>query len=68
MRWPSRGVCWRWSSALAAGLGWARGPSLVEALLQSWTDDQKSGVTQVGPHRAVLYIRLDDMTAKDRGD
>jgi DNA replication and repair protein RecF len=46
--------------------GWARGMSLAEALLQSWTHDQESGVTQVGPHRAELHIRLDDVAVKDR--
>jgi DNA replication and repair protein RecF len=46
--------------------GWARGTSLAEALLQSWTHDQESGVTQVGPHRAELHIRLDDVAVKDR--
>jgi DNA replication and repair protein RecF len=39
---------------------------LTEALLQSWTHDQESGVTQVGPHRAELHIRLDDVAVKDR--
>ena len=46
--------------------GWAQGLSLAEALLQSWVHDQESGVTQVGPHRAELHIRLDDMAVKDR--
>jgi DNA replication and repair protein RecF len=46
--------------------GWTQGLSLAEALLQSWTHDQESGVTQVGPHRADLHIRLDDMAVKDR--
>jgi DNA replication and repair protein RecF len=46
--------------------GWTRGSSLAEALLQSWGHDQESGATQVGPHRAELHIRLDDMAVKDR--
>ena len=46
----------------------ARGASLAEALPQSWTHVQEGGVTQFDPHRAELYIRLDDMAVKDRGD
>jgi DNA replication and repair protein RecF len=46
--------------------GWVRGTSLVEALQQSWNHDQESGVTQVGPHRAELSIRLNDSAVKDR--
>jgi DNA replication and repair protein RecF len=46
--------------------GWARDTSLAEALMQSWAHDQESGVTQVGPHRAELHIRLDDVAVKDR--
>jgi DNA replication and repair protein RecF len=46
--------------------GWARGLSLSEALQQSWNHDVDSGVTQVGPHRAELAIRLNDLGVKDR--
>jgi DNA replication and repair protein RecF len=46
--------------------GWTRGMSLADALLQSWTHDQESGVTQVGPHRAELHIRLNGLAVKDR--
>ena len=46
--------------------GWAREMSLAEALQQSWSHDQESGATQVGPHRAELCIRLDDVSVKDR--
>jgi len=46
--------------------GWARGLSLAEALQQSWNHDVDSGVTQVGPHRAELAIRLNDLGVKDR--
>jgi DNA replication and repair protein RecF len=46
--------------------GWARGLSLAEALQQSLTHDLESGVTQVGPHRAELSIRLNGMSVKDR--
>jgi DNA replication and repair protein RecF len=45
--------------------GWTRGTSLAEALMQSWTHDQESGATQVGPHRAELHVRLDDVAVKD---
>lgn len=46
--------------------GWARELGLAEALQQSWGHDQDSGATQVGPHRAELSIRLDEVTVKDR--
>src|SRR6202789_4052123 len=37
--------------------GWLRDLSFSEALRQSWRQDQESGATQVGPHRAELAIR-----------
>jgi DNA replication and repair protein RecF len=46
--------------------GWARGLTLAEALQQSLQHDEESGVTQVGPHRAELAIRLDEIGVKDR--
>jgi DNA replication and repair protein RecF len=46
--------------------GWSRGLTLAEALQQSQQHDEESGVTQAGPHRAELAIRLNDMGAKDR--
>ncbi|MHB8476828.1 MAG: DNA replication/repair protein RecF [Steroidobacteraceae bacterium] len=46
--------------------GWARGLTLAEALQQSLQHDEESGVTQVGPHRAELAIRLNDIGVKDR--
>jgi DNA replication and repair protein RecF len=46
--------------------GWARDQSLAEALQQSWSHDQASGATQVGPHRAELTIRLNGAGVKDR--
>ena len=46
--------------------GWARGLTLAEALQQSLQHDEESGVTQVGPHRAELAIRLNGVGAKDR--
>jgi DNA replication and repair protein RecF len=46
--------------------GWTRDMTFAEALVQSWTHDQDSGATQVGPHRAELNIRLNDLGVKDR--
>src|SRR5271168_3577161 len=46
--------------------GWTRDMSFAEALQQSWAHDQDSGVTQVGPHRAELSIRLNGLGVKDR--
>ncbi len=46
--------------------GWAKDLSLGEALQQSWNHDQESGITQVGPHRAELSIRLNELSVKDR--
>ena len=46
--------------------GWAKDQSMAEALAQSWSHDQESGATQVGPHRAELAIRLDGAPVKDR--
>jgi DNA replication and repair protein RecF len=46
--------------------GWARDRSFAEALASSISQDQESGVTQVGPHRAEISIRLDGAGVKDR--
>jgi DNA replication and repair protein RecF len=46
--------------------GWARDQSFAESLQQSRGHDQSSGATQVGPHRADLSIRLNEMAVKDR--
>jgi DNA replication and repair protein RecF len=46
--------------------GWARDQSFAESLRQSRSHDQASGVTQVGPHRAELSIRLNGAGVKDR--
>jgi DNA replication and repair protein RecF len=46
--------------------GWSKELTLAEALQQSWSHDQESGATQVGPHRAELGIRLDGTSVKDR--
>jgi DNA replication and repair protein RecF len=46
--------------------GWARDLSFAESLRQSRSQDQASGATQVGPHRADLNIRLNGMAVKDR--
>jgi DNA replication and repair protein RecF len=52
--------------ALSYRPGWARELSFAEALQQSRAHDQQVGVTQVGPHRAELNIRLDGASVKDR--
>lgn len=52
--------------ALTYRPGWARDVDFSEALQRNWTHDQDTGVTQVGPHRAELNIRLDEMGVKDR--
>jgi DNA replication and repair protein RecF len=46
--------------------GWLRDLTLSEALAQSLKSDQEIGVTQVGPHRAELGIRLQGLPVKDR--
>jgi DNA replication and repair protein RecF len=46
--------------------GWARDQTFAESLQQSRGHDQASGVTQVGPHRAELSIRLNGAGVKDR--
>jgi DNA replication and repair protein RecF len=46
--------------------GWAREQSFAESLQRSRAHDQASGVTQVGPHRAELSIRLNGVSVKDR--
>jgi DNA replication and repair protein RecF len=52
--------------AISHRAGWARDMSLAEALQQSWSHDQEAGATQVGPHRAELSIRLNELAVKDR--
>jgi DNA replication and repair protein RecF len=46
--------------------GWPRGMQLSEALRQSAQQDEDSGATQAGPHRAELAIRLNERSVKDR--
>ncbi|MGO9994292.1 MAG: DNA replication/repair protein RecF [Steroidobacteraceae bacterium] len=46
--------------------GWRRDLSLGEALKGSWSHDQEAGITQVGPQRAELAIRLNGSHVKDR--
>ena len=46
--------------------GWAKGQTFAESLAHSRSHDQASGVTQVGPHRADLSIRLNGIPVKDR--
>jgi DNA replication and repair protein RecF len=46
--------------------GWARELSFKEALARSLPKDLELGVTQNGPQRAELVIRLSGVAAKDR--
>jgi DNA replication and repair protein RecF len=46
--------------------GWSATSSFAEALQQSRQQEQESGVTLVGPHRAELSIQLDGVGVKDR--
>jgi DNA replication and repair protein RecF len=45
--------------------GWPRELNLGEALHRSVAHDRESGVTQVGPHRADLAVRLNGHAVKD---
>jgi DNA replication and repair protein RecF len=46
--------------------GWAKDSNFAESLQHSRSHDQTTGVTQVGPHRAELAIRLNGLPVKDR--
>ena len=46
--------------------GWPRDTQFGEALQTSWSHDLDAGTTQVGPQRADLSIRLNDVAVKDR--
>ena len=46
--------------------GWDANLTLREALDRSWGNDQETGSTQVGPQRADLSLRLDNLSVKDR--
>jgi DNA replication and repair protein RecF len=46
--------------------GWPKDQGFAEALANSFKADQEFGVTQVGPHRAELGIRLEGLAVKDR--
>lgn len=51
---------------LAYRSGWPRDLSFEEAVNASWAADQEAGVTQVGPQRAEMVIRLNGASVKDR--
>lgn len=51
---------------LAYRTGWSAELSFADALERSRRQDQEQGVTQVGPQRAELTIRLDGLAARDR--
>jgi DNA replication and repair protein RecF len=44
--------------------GHPQGQGLAEALASHRARDRKAGMTQVGPHRADLYLKLDDHKAR----
>jgi DNA replication and repair protein RecF len=46
--------------------GWNRDQTFSEALAASWSHDQEAGITQVGPQRAEIVIRLNGTPVKDR--
>jgi DNA replication and repair protein RecF len=46
--------------------GWPRDTPFADAIKSSWEHDQEAGVTQVGPQRAELLIRLNGAAVKDR--
>lgn len=46
--------------------GWPVGRDLSEALQESTTRDRKAGMTQVGPHRADMAIKVEGRTAQER--
>jgi DNA replication and repair protein RecF len=52
--------------SLSYRAGWLKDLTLAEALAQSSKSDQELGITQVGPHRAELGIRLQGLPVKDR--
>jgi DNA replication and repair protein RecF len=53
-----------WSFELSSG--WSRTQSLAEALEAHRAQDLRNGVTQLGPHRAELRIRVGTHAAKNR--
>jgi DNA replication and repair protein RecF len=52
--------------SLSYRTGWPKDQTFDEALSQSLKSDQEVGVTQVGPHRAELVLRLDGLAVKHR--
>ena len=46
--------------------GWPAGRALAEALAGSWERDRELGMTQAGPHRADVEIRLHTRSARGR--
>jgi DNA replication and repair protein RecF len=52
--------------SLSYRAGWPKALTFGEALRASFTHDQEAGVTQVGPHRAEIGIRLNGTPVKDR--
>jgi DNA replication and repair protein RecF len=52
--------------SLSFRAGWAKDKTFEEALRGSFAHDRDTGVTQVGPHRAEIGIRLNGVSVKDR--
>lgn len=52
--------------SLSYRAGWPKDLSFGDALRASFTHDQETGVTQVGPHRAEIGMRLNGIPVKDR--
>jgi DNA replication and repair protein RecF len=52
--------------ALSYRPGWIKDQTFAEALAQSLKSDMEMGITQVGPHRADVGIRLEGLAVKDR--
>lgn len=46
--------------------GWKKAIGLDAALGESFTRDQQRGITNIGPHRADLVLRVANLSAKDR--
>lgn len=46
--------------------GWVKDQSLAEALANNLKSDLDLGITQIGPHRADVGIRLEGLSVKDR--
>ena len=63
-----------WASHALGGLdvsleyqaGWPKGQGLLEALQEATDRDRQTGMTQLGPHRADVLIKVEGKPAQDR--